>query len=382
MRRLLLIGAAVTAAAAAACDRAPTTPVSSPSAPAASLVWDGGPDKPVTVMTRNLYLGADLATLYGATTPQAMIAAATQAWGMVQANDFPARAGRIAAEIAATGPQLVGLEEVSLYRTQFPSSTMQGAPTPATDVAIDYLQLVLDSLAARGERYAAVSVATNADAQLPVMITSGPNAGQFMDVRLTDRDVILARVGLHVSNSQSGNFVAAVSYTVAGRPIVTPRGWASVDVEIRGERFRFFATHPEVEQHALVQEQQVSELLAMMDASPLPVIAVGDFNAGPGSPTYATSYDSLMTHGYTDAWTAVHGAAPGLTCCQPEYLGLAIPLYSRIDLVLTRGIPAALAADVVGEEAADRTLSGLWPSDHAGTVATLRLKPIPQMAKR
>jgi hypothetical protein len=31
-----------------------------------------------------------------------------------------------------------------------------------------------------------------------------------------------------------------------------------------------------------------------------------------------------------------------------------------------------LDADVVGDELGDRTPSGLWPSDHAGVVATLR----------
>ena len=31
------------------------------------------------------------------------------------------------------------------------------------------------------------------------------------------------------------------------------------------------------------------------------------------------------------------------------------------------------SVDVVGEEPADRTASGLWPSDHAGVIATLTL---------
>ena len=32
-----------------------------------------------------------------------------------------------------------------------------------------------------------------------------------------------------------------------------------------------------------------------------------------------------------------------------------------------------MAAEVIGEELGDRTAAGLWPSDHAGVVATLRL---------
>jgi hypothetical protein len=34
----------------------------------------------------------------------------------------------------------------------------------------------------------------------------------------------------------------------------------------------------------------------------------------------------------------------------------------------------AIPADVIGDRERDRTPSGLWPSDHAGTVATLRFK--------
>jgi hypothetical protein len=33
----------------------------------------------------------------------------------------------------------------------------------------------------------------------------------------------------------------------------------------------------------------------------------------------------------------------------------------------------AVAAEVLGEELEDRTPAGLWPSDHAGVVATLHL---------
>jgi hypothetical protein len=40
---------------------------------------------------------------------------------------------------------------------------------------------------------------------------------------------------------------------------------------------------------------------------------------------------------------------------------------------MTKGGFETVRADVVGEEAADRTAGGLWPSDHAGLVTTLRL---------
>jgi hypothetical protein len=48
-------------------------------------------------------------------------------------------------------------------------------------------------------------------------------------------------------------------------------------------------------------------------------------------------------------------------------------LTKRIELVLTKGGFNPVAVDVVGEESADRPASGLWPSDHAGVVATLQI---------
>ena len=46
----------------------------------------------------------------------------------------------LAAEIEATRPDLVGVQEAVLVRTQFPAD---GAATPATAVALDYLQILM-----------------------------------------------------------------------------------------------------------------------------------------------------------------------------------------------------------------------------------------------
>ena len=105
-----------------------------------------------------------------------------------------------------------------------------------------------------------------------------------------------------------------------------------------------------------------------------PVIVVGDFNsdpedAGSDGDTYRNFADD-----YTDAWTAVSGA-PGLTCCQdPDIRNTPSDLESRIDVIFFRGDATATSADVVGEEAAAMTASGVWPSDHAGVVATLTVR--------
>jgi len=147
-----------------------------------------------------------------------------------------------------------------------------------------------------------------------------------------------------------------------------PRGWASVDVRIRGRAFRFVTTYLEAFSPA-VRNVQAGQLLAGPAATTLPLVIVGDLNSGPGTDT--TAYGILTGAGLSDA--AV-GAA--VTCCHATDLhATSQPLSKRIDVVLTRGGFAPVSTEVVGTDSGDRTASGLWPSDHAGVVAVLRLPP-------
>src|SRR4051794_8055119 len=69
----------------------------------------------LTVMTQNLYVGADSDPLLKAPDQATAVAAATAAFQQVLANNFPARAAAIAGEIqAAGGPLLIGLQEAAL----------------------------------------------------------------------------------------------------------------------------------------------------------------------------------------------------------------------------------------------------------------------------
>ena len=320
-------------------------------------------DRQVTVMTQNLYLGTDLNPIFGAPSLPALFAAVGAGWAQVQSNDFPARAQAIADEIAAARPDLVGLQEAELYRTDVPPD---GAATPAETVAYEFIQLLVNALAERGLSYEPVDVFSGTDVELPAGFPPR------LDVRFTDRVAILARTDektadLKLSNPQSAAYPTRLTVQTAAGPIKVPRGWVSVDVKIRGKSFRLVTTHLEAFS-PLVRNPQAAELLAGPAATNLPVVAVGDFNSGPGGDP--TAYGILLNGGFSDAWP--DGA--GLTCCHATDLHNASPvLTKRIDLVLTRGGFETVSADVVGEEAADRTASGLWPSDHAGVVATLRL---------
>jgi endonuclease/exonuclease/phosphatase family metal-dependent hydrolase len=322
----------------------------------------------VTVMTRNLFIGTDLGPIFSAPSGPALFAAVARAWEQVQASRFPERADALADEIARAEPDLVGLQEAALYRKDMPAD---GPFSPAETVELDFLDLLLDALAERGYRYEAAASIEGTDAELPAGL---PPA---FDVRLTDRVVVLVRRDgrgrrLHVSEPRTGHYAAALTVPTVGGPITLKRGWASVTVRAHGRSFRFITTHLEAFS-APVQVAQGDELARRPAAGPLPVVLVGDFNSradGSGTPTYA----NLVAAGFADAWSEARPGEPGLTCCHGVDLREPEPrLVSRIDLVLTSGGFRSVSADVVGDESGDRTTGGLWPSDHAGVVATLRL---------
>lgn len=327
-----------------------------------------GDEAEVTVMTRNLYLGGDIFRLTAAQSPQEIPVIVAQLFGTVQVNDFEARAGALAAEIEANDPHLVGLQEVTQYRIQDPSDYITGnTATNAETVFIDYLEVLMDSLAARGLDYEVVSQITNADVELP----AARSASEFFDVRLTDRDVILARSDVQTASAFANTFSTLAPIPVGGQTLLFPRGYTGVSAMVDGVGFLFVNTHLEVSaggQLAPVQTAQAIELTAGF-GTVSPLVMVGDFNTSPGEAPY-----NLLTAAFPDAWSTLGTGGDGFTCCQPEVLLQTDAFDERIDLILFRGAIDVLSAEVVGDEAADRTAGGLWPSDHAGVVATLLIR--------
>jgi endonuclease/exonuclease/phosphatase family metal-dependent hydrolase len=302
-----------------------------------------------TVETRNLFVGFDAgALLSGAITPQ-------QAWSALVLSNPAGRAERWADEIAAAAPDVVGLQEVSLIRT---GPLLN--PAPATTVAFDFTDLLLDALAARGLKYTAVASVENIDAEAPV----GPPF--FFDARVTDLDVLLVRGdGKHgrvkVLDASAANYATALPFP----PFLVKRGWTAADVKHQGRTVRVVNTHLEAF-HEGVRLAQAAELLAGPGGNPGPTILLGDFNSGPPAPT--PTY-GLLASAFTDVWTAI-GAGPGLTCCHPD-LTPATPFSKRIDLVLVDGGIEPVEAEVIGTAATSSC--PFYPSDHAGVVATVRL---------
>jgi hypothetical protein len=334
-----------------------------------------------TVMTRNIYLGSDINPLIAAPPPLVPFVAA-ETFANIRATDFPTRAEALADEIEATNPDLVGLQEAVLYRTQTPGDAAFGGMTPATDVFQDFLAILLSALRNRGLDYEVAVVQENVDVEVPAYTGTGPDGRPtYTDVRLTDRDAILARSDVQFSNPARAHFAVNQPILIGGRPVLLLRGWTSLVASLGGHTLRFFNTHLEVQMWPDVQLAQATELAAITRAEALPTVLVGDFNSDANS-FQTPSYGLLIAAGFRDAWRRANPQDPGFTCCHdPDLRNEQPTLDTRIDLMFIGGdfltpngkLPGAVHAVVVGDESADRTPSGLWPSDHAGVAAILNL---------
>jgi endonuclease/exonuclease/phosphatase family metal-dependent hydrolase len=352
---------------------------------------DHGRGKEVNVMTRNLYLGADLAPAIGAPSLEAFVAATGQILREVTANDFPTRAKGLAQEILKQKPDLVGLQEVALWRTGPPSlaPVLSGEPS-ATTVRYDYLQLLLDQLNKGPDRYEVVVTQNEFDLEAPGdengVAGDGPAAQGIPNAeingRLTMRDVILKRrgAGVETSNPQSGNFKTLLAVPILGKPLTIKRGWTATDAKVRGSHtFRFVNTHLEAFDPAAlvpsIRSLQAGELVAPGGPATgtLPVVLLGDLNSDDDTvePGDQQAYNALVNAGFAERSTNVP-----LGCCLRSSLlaegagGSVADFDHQVDHVLTND-PADItlrSSTVTGL----LPVNGFWSSDHAGLFSSLR----------
>jgi Endonuclease/Exonuclease/phosphatase family len=361
--------------------------------------YASGDPRTVTVMTRNIYLGGNInrpiqAALHrtGQEGVLALGHANHELREAVARTDFKTRSKLLAAEIAAARPDLIGLQEVALWRHGPMQLDHVGRPD-ATQVDYDFLDILLGDLAIRGVRYEVVHVQQLSDVEAPAF-TGNPytgTAGSAADVRLTDRDVILVRseAGLRVEASGGGQYQRRFEVQLGDTTFPFVRGYAWADVAVGSARMRFVNTHLE-SQSARLARAQAEEMLTGPAGDPtLPTVIACDCNSNPASlaarsslPIGSGAAYRLITdgYGYTDLWLEQPGRyGPGNTAWLGELVNDETADFERrIDLLLARpaapGQIVANRAEVTGDELSDRDpVSALWPSDHAGVVVELRI---------
>jgi len=282
------------------------------------------------VASYNLYLGADLTLVFGASSAEHLTRQARLAHAELRATDFAQRAAAVARVLVRERVDVVGLQEVARWTA---SSLSHGAP----EVRLDFLPMLLAAAEAEGASYAGHAVNANFE--------GGARVGAEESISVLGRNVVLVRrgSGVEVEVERTGGFGAAWSVPTgtSDLAVTVRRGWGWVDAALEGRPFRFVNTHLEAYDES-VRAAQRDELLAAVGDPGRPVVLAGDFNAVPERVAVPAPY--------RDAWAVAGEPGLGHTC----------------DAEVT-------ACRVVGDRPADRTPSGLWPSDHAGVVAELRL---------
>lgn len=370
----------------------------------------------IKVLTQNQALGADFASLLAPPNGDfngALVSIIKQ----VAATDFPARAQRQALQIARRKPHLVGLQEVWELRCRdLNSADNLGCEDP--DIAgafVDYLDETLAALVALGAEYETIAVVHNLDLS---SIQIGPFPGLPFVINGTpaflvaiDRDVILARrdvmavaadLGCGAPPEDGCNYQFVLPVNLPGINLTFPRGFVAADATVGSRSYRFVNTHLEIREEPVPREfqcEQAAELIETLGDTPegFSLIVVGDLNSSPEDVPFESDlplpllrcdpdeiippYIQFVEAGYTDVWTLRPGRNPGFTCCQAADLSnRRSTLSERIDMIFSFDLPRRVKrARVVGDRVAEKTRPPgprLWPSDHGGVVATLRLEDL------
>lgn len=370
----------------------------------------------VTVMTRNIYLGSDLEPAF-IPPPANQIEFAEEAgkiYRNVQETNFIARAKPLAKEIDDANVDLVGMQEVALWRRDT-AGAPDGDATPANEVVYDFLHQLRSELRERGLDYRVASVQEEADLEFPLDFEDDSAPDFAYDGRLTMRDVILAKDSrkLKTRNEESENYGVNATITIDFPPagagpedetVEFTRGYNSVDVvkkakgkkkgkqgdastagkrkKVGRTKFRFVNTHLE-SVSAAVRAAQASELVVQAADPPQgKVIVVGDLNSDPDDPTVQGppfsppgTPNALAYQRFTDAGFVDVGVSENTCCHANDLLNPPPALFtSRIDHILSKPAVERRAGALVGDDASERTPTGLWPSDHGGQWATLKVK--------
>ena len=342
----------------------------------------------VKAMTRNLYLGADLGPAINASSTDDFIYKNGQILRDVDTNNFKVRAKGLANEIKSASPDLVGLQEVALWRTGPVDLTAPLTGTfTASEVHIYYLAELMAQLNKGKKRYKVVKVQQEFDFEAPADYDGVAGNGTVPNVnsngeingRLTMRDVIIVKVGagIKTKNIKGGNYETIYQPVISGIPVKVQRGWLSVDVKVRKSKWlRFVNTHFEAFGEPQIREAQAKELLAKggpLRSGKLPAILLGDLNSDDDTVTGddRLAYNALKKGGLVD-----RGTQKPMSCCIKSGIltgnfGGIGDFDHYIDHIMTNRPKAVkrLKAGVTGR----KVVSGYWNSDHAGVWSTLRV---------
>ena len=368
-------------------------------------------DSQVKVMTRNLYLGADVGIAMDL-IPN-LSAAAQFMWDQVKKTDFNKRAPRLAAEIIAKNPDVVGLQEATIWfckknllskRIEVFNFTKQFlAATKAQ--GSEYVLAQKDGITALNTGFSIAAVPFITMVHDPE--TFQPLFGQDSAAcGFEIADALAIRADLADKVLKVGNSEYEQKYTIVPTIMSIYRGYTWADIQIGNSPVRFVTTHLESlwdENKVPNAAIQAKQLLADLINTKNPIIVMGDFNSDPRDPrmpanpnpgeqpvasdacpagtSKCNAYLLMTEAGYTDSGpdpllpeNYTWGMNALLTGPDPvrlkvaEQLGNRAGYTDRLDYVFVKNGVTVSSATLVGASAPNNL-----NTDHAGVVALLEI---------
>ena len=246
----------------------------------------------LTVMSRNLYLGADVGVAMDL-IPN-FSAAAQFMWSQVAATDFKKRAPILAAEVIANDADVVGLQEATHWYCKKNAWSKKV-------VVFDFTKEFLDATKRLGHEYVLAAKdgkeAFNVGYSIPAIpfltMVDDPHTFQRIFGQSSAAcgfeiaDALVVKKELAGKVIQVGNSEYETSYSIVPTLMTVYRGYTWADITYAGSTVRVVTTHLEslwdsnkVPNAALQAQQLISDL----SDTKIPTIVIGDFNSDPRDP--------------------------------------------------------------------------------------------------
>lgn len=247
---------------------------------------------PVTVMARNLYLGADVGKALELLPDLA--AAGQFMWDEVQATDFKARLPKLVQEAEEYKPAVIGLQEATTWNC---TTGLFGDTVAVYDFTRDFLKATEDA----GVPYVVASAggkeAFNPGYSIgPIRtLTTVKDPATFQPLFGSDTaecgfqlsDALLVRADLAGSVTQAGITEFVNRHTIIPVVFEVDRGFAWADIDFNGSPVRFVTTHlesmwPTDGQNSGAQQGQ--QMVGDLSGTEIPLVVMGDINNDPRDP--------------------------------------------------------------------------------------------------
>lgn len=360
----------------------------------------------VTVMSRNIYLGADVGRALEL-IPN-LPAAAQYMWDQVKQTDFSKRAKILATEIKQSSPDVIGLQEATIwYCKKYPWSKKVEV--------FNFTEQLLDALDGRYELASKDGIrALNPGFSInPIPFLTKVNDEQtFKEVfgsssaacGFETGDALLVKKSDNLEVIEAGNSEYEASYSIVPTIMTIYRGYSWADIKVKGVPTRFVTTHLESlwdDNKVPNSAKQAMQLVNDLSNTKMPVIVMGDFNSDPRDPRSkdqpnpgeqpiqsqacqanaitCNAYlimsqagykdagpDSLDPKNYTWGMNALLTGADTKRLVAAKSMGNEYGFTDRLDYIFSKNGTESVASEIIGTQ-------GEYGSDHAGVVATIAL---------